>query len=203
MSETLLRLRAELIAAGQFFHARGWVPATSSNFSARLGAEEMLITSSGQHKGRLDEHGFLRADLHGNALDAGKRPSAETGLHTVMYRRDPALGCVLHTHSVNATVLSMRLEQVVFEGYEVQKAFPGVTTHESRVVLPVFPNSQDIPALAAVVDAYLDANPQTVGYLIRGHGLYTWGATVADTQRHIEALEFLFECVYRQMLLDR
>lgn len=203
MSETLLRLRAELIAAGQFFHARGWVPATSSNFSARLGAEEMLITSSGQHKGRLDEQGFLRADLHGNALDAGKRPSAETGLHTVMYRRDSALGCVLHTHSVNATVLSMRLEQVVFEGYEVQKAFPGVTTHESRVVIPVFPNSQDIPALAAVVDAYLDANPQTVGYLIRGHGLYTWGATVADTQRHIEALEFLFECVYRQMLLDR
>lgn len=203
MSETLLRLRAELIAAGQFFHARGWVPATSSNFSARLGAEEMLITSSGQHKGRLDEHGFLRADLHGNALDAGKRPSAETGLHTVMYRRDPVLGCVLHTHSVNATVLSMRLEQVVFEGYEVQKAFPGVTTHESRVVIPVFPNSQDIPALAAVVDAYLDANPQTVGYLIRGHGLYTWGATVADTQRHIEALEFLFECVYRQLLLDR
>lgn len=203
MSESLLCLRAELIAAGQFFHARGWVPATSSNFSARLGAEEMLITSSGQHKGWLDEQGFLRADLHGNALDVGKRPSAETGLHTVMYRRDPALGCVLHTHSVNATVLSMRLEQVVFEGYEVQKAFPGVTTHESRVVIPVFPNSQDIPALAAVVDAYLDANPQTVGYLIRGHGLYTWGATVADTQRHIEALEFLFECVYRQMLLDR
>ncbi|QQZ29146.1 methylthioribulose 1-phosphate dehydratase [Thiothrix subterranea] len=203
MSETLLRLRAELIAAGQFFHARGWVPATSSNFSARLGADEMLITSSGQHKGRLDEHGFLRADLQGNALDAGKRPSAETGLHTVMYRRDPAIVCVLHTHSVNATVLSMRLDEVVFEGYEVQKAFPNVETHESRVVIPVFPNSQDIPALVAVVDAYLDANPQTVGYLIRGHGLYTWGATVADTQRHIEALEFLFECVYRQLLLDR
>lgn len=203
MSETLLCLRAELIAAGQFFHARGWVPATSSNFSARLGADEMLITSSGQHKGRLDEHGFLRVDLHGNALDAGKRPSAETGLHTVMYRRDPAIACVLHTHSVNATVLSMRLDEVVFEGYEVQKAFPAVETHESRVVIPVFPNSQDIPALAAVVDAYLDANPHTVGYLIRGHGLYTWGATVADTQRHIEALEFLFECVYRQLLLDR
>jgi len=150
----------------------------------------------------LDEGGFLRADLQGVSLDAGKRPSAETGLHTVMYRRDPAIGSVLHTHSVNATVLSMRLDQVVFDGYEVQKAFPGVETHESRVVIPVFPNSQDIPALAAVVDAYLDANPHTVGYL-SGHGLYTWGTTVADTQRHIEALEFLFECVYRQMLLDR
>lgn len=203
MPDTLSRLRAELIAAGQFFHARGWVPATSSNFSARLGAEEILITSSGQHKGRLDEAGFLRADLQGNSLDAGKRPSAETGLHTLMYQRDPAVACVLHTHSVNATVLSMRVDEVVLAGYEVQKAFPGVVTHENRMVIPVFPNSQDIAALALLVGDYLDANPQTVGYLIRGHGLYTWGATVADTQRHIEALEFLFECVYRQLLLDR
>ncbi|MGB3916023.1 MAG: methylthioribulose 1-phosphate dehydratase [Thiothrix litoralis] len=203
MSDTLSRLRGELIAAGQFFHARGWVPATSSNFSARLGAEEILITSSGQHKGRLDDNGFLRADLQGVSLETGKRPSAETGLHTLMYRRDPAMGSVLHTHSVNATVLSMRLEEVVLAGYEVQKAFPGVETHESLLVIPVFPNSQDIPALAAEVNAYLDAHPQTVAYLIRGHGLYTWGATVADTLRHIEALEFLFECVYRQLLLDR
>lgn len=203
MHDTLSRLRSELIAAGQFFHARGWVPATSSNFSARLGDDEILITSSGQHKGRLDENGFLRADLQGISLEEGKRPSAETGLHTLMYQRDSAVGCVLHTHSVNATVLSMRLDEVVFAGYEVQKAFPGIDTHESRVVIPVFPNSQDIPALAEEVGRYLDQYPRTVGYLIRGHGLYTWGATVADTQRHIEALEFLFECVYRQMLLDR
>lgn len=203
MHNPMSRLRSELIAAGRFFHSRGWVPATSSNFSARLDGSEILITSSGQHKGMLDDNGFLRADLQGVSLEEGRRPSAETGLHTLMYRRDPTLGCVLHTHSVNATVLSMRLDAVVFEGYEVQKAFPGVSTHEGRMVIPVFPNSQDISALAEVVSGYLDENPQTVGYLIRGHGLYTWGATVADTQRHIEALEFLFECVYRQMLLDR
>lgn len=203
MHDTMSRLRTELIAAGQFFHSRGWVPATSSNFSARLSEAEILITSSGQHKGRLDDNGFLRVDSQGVSLEEGKRPSAETGLHTLMYQRDPAVACVLHTHSVNATVLSMRLDEVVFDGYEVQKAFPGVGTHASRLLIPVFPNSQDIPALAEVVGTYLDENPQTVGYLIRGHGLYTWGATVADTQRHIEALEFLFECVYRQMLLDR
>jgi methylthioribulose-1-phosphate dehydratase len=110
---------------------------------------------------------------------------------------------VLHTHSVNATVLSMRLDAVVLEGYELQKAFPGITSHESQVIVPVFANAQDIPVLAAEVAAYLDAHPQTVGYLIRGHGLYTWGETVADTLRHVEALEFLLECVYRQQLLDR
>lgn len=199
----LQRLRNELIAAGQFFHSRGWVPATSSNFSARLSAEEILITSSGQHKGRLDEHGFLRADLHGQSLEQGKRPSAETGLHTLMYRRDPHIGCVLHTHSVNATVLSMVLDSIVLEGYELQKAFPGITTHEGQLSLPIFANSQDITALANEVNAYLDQYPDTVAYLISGHGVYTWGASIADTQRHIEALEFLLECVYRRLLLAK
>ena len=199
----LQRLRNELIAAGQFFHSRGWVPATSSNFSARLSAEEILITSSGQHKGRLDEHGFLRVDYHGQSLDQGKRPSAETGLHTLMYRRDPQVGCVLHTHSIFATVLSMYQDNVVLEGYEVQKAFPNINTHESRLVIPVFANSQDIAALANAVNTYLDQHPATVAYLIRGHGVYTWGASIADTQRHIEAVEFLLECVYRQLLLAK
>lgn len=203
MPDLLPYLRADLIAAGQFFHQRGWVPATSSNFSARLGAQEILVTRSGQHKGRLDENGFLRADLQGMSLEEGKRPSAETGLHALMYQRDAEIGCVLHTHSVNATVLSMRLDAVTLEGYELQKAFPGIQAHEGQVVIPVFANSQDIPALAAEVAAYLDAHPETVAYLIRGHGVYTWGATVANTLRHIEALEFLFECVYRQLLLDR
>lgn len=203
MPDLLPYLRADLIATGQFFHQHGWVPATSSNFSARLGTDEILVTRSGQHKGRLDENGFLRANLLGESLEEGKRPSAETGLHALMYRRDPAIGCVLHTHSVNATVLSMRHKELVFEGYELQKAFPGIRTHEGQVVIPVFANKQDIPSLAQEVGAYLDAHPVTVGYLIRGHGLYTWGESVEDTLRHVEALEFLLECVYRHQLLDR
>jgi len=190
-----------LIAAGRFFHQRGWVPATSSNFSARVSDDEILVTRSGQHKGMLDRDSFLRADLHGVALEAGKRPSAETGLHTLMYRRDQGIGSVLHTHSVNATVLSIHCHEIVLEDYELQKAFPGIETHKSRLVIPVFANNQDIPALAAEVGTYLDAYPQTVGYLICGHGLYTWGASVADAQRHVEALEFMLDCYYRLLSL--
>lgn len=199
----LAALCQQLIAAGQFFHERGWVPATSSNFSARVCANEILITSSGQHKGYLDTKGFLRADLAGHSLEPGKRPSAETGLHTLMYRRDPDIACVLHTHSVNATVLSLRHHAIALTGYELQKAFPAVTTHTGSLILPVFANNQDIPALALEVGAYLDAHPDTQGYLIAGHGLYTWGASIADARRQVEALEFLLECHYRGLLLDK
>ena len=62
-----------------------------------------------------------------------------------------------------------------------------------RSVLIVVEN-RDIARLAANVQPWLDAHPDCAGYLIRGHGLYTWGAKMSDALRQIEAFEFLFEC---------
>lgn len=185
----------EIIEAGRFLHSQGWVPATSSNFSSRLDDDSIAITASGYHKGALSEEAILRIDVQGQPLEGGKRPSAETLLHTALYQRFAEVGTVLHTHSVNATVLSRISEgQLVFEDYELLKAFSGVTTHESSIIVPIFPNDQDIPRLSAEVEAYLDSHPPIHGYLIAGHGLYTWGRTMQETLRHIEAFEFLFQC---------
>ncbi len=189
-------LAREIIEAGQFLYARGWSPATSSNYSVRLSPTEALLTVSGKHKGQLGLHDVLATDLAGNSLEPGKKPSAETLLHTQLYSCKPAVGAVLHTHSVNATVLSRLTagDHLVFEDYELQKAFSGVSTHESKVVVPIFDNHQDIARLAAKVQPWLDQHPDCAGYLIRGHGLYTWGAKMSDALRQIEAFEFLFEC---------
>jgi methylthioribulose-1-phosphate dehydratase len=189
-------LAREIIEAGQFLYARGWSPATSSNYSVRLSPTEALLTVSGKHKGQLGLDDVLVTDLAGNSLEPGKKPSAETLLHTQLYRCKPAVGAVLHTHSVNATVLSRLTagDHLVFEDYELQKAFSGVSTHESKVVVPIFDNDQDIARLADNVQPWLDQHPECAGYLIRGHGLYTWGAKMSDALRQIEAFEFLFEC---------
>jgi methylthioribulose-1-phosphate dehydratase len=190
------RVRAEALArAGRFFFERGWVPATAGNFSARLDARRVLITVSGTHKGELDAEGFLVVDGEGAALTPGRKPSAETALHLQLYRRLADVGAVLHTHSLAATVLSRKSPgAVVLEGYEVLKALPGVGSHTARLEVPVFGNEQDIPRLAGRVEAYLDAHPGLPGYLIEGHGLYTWGRTVAEARRHVEAFEFLLAC---------
>jgi methylthioribulose-1-phosphate dehydratase len=186
---------AELIATGRFFFERGWVPATAGNFSARLDERHMAVTVSGRHKGELTEDGLLVVDLDGNVISEGKRPSAETFLHIIMYRRSPQIGAVLHTHSVNATVLSrISPDGLMLEDYEVLKALPGIDTHQTRLKVPVFANDQDIRQLAARVDDVMNRDPGIAGYLIEGHGLYTWGRDVAAARRHMEAFEFLFEC---------
>ena len=196
MSLTREHLSLEIIEAGRFLYGRGWSPATSSNYSTRLSASEALLTVSGKHKGQLGLDDVLATDMAGNSLEPGKKPSAETLLHTQLYNWRPEIGAVLHTHSVNATVLSRLTpgDSITFEDYELQKAFSGVSTHASRVRVPIFENDQDIPRLAGNVQPWLDAHPDCVGYLIRGHGLYTWGARMSDALRQIEAFEFLFEC---------
>lgn len=196
MSLTREQLSVEIIEAGRFLYGRGWSPATSSNYSARLSPTEALLTVSGKHKGQLGLDDVLATDLAGNSLEPSKKPSAETLLHTQLYQWRADIGAVLHTHSVNATVLSRltAAEVIEFEDYELQKAFSGISTHESRVRVPIFDNDQDITRLATKVQPWLDAHPDCVGYLIRGHGLYTWGARMSDALRQIEAFEFLFEC---------
>lgn len=183
-----------IIQAGRFFFERGWVPATSGNFSAKLNDGSIAITVSGRHKGLLQETDIMRVDDKGQSLSAGKRPSAETCLHTALYQRDDTIRAVLHTHSVNATVLSRLCRTALhLQDYEVLKAFPGIETHECEVTVPIFPNDQNIDRLALQVTDYLGRHPAQ-GYLIAGHGFYTWGTSVDDARRHIEAFEFLFEC---------
>lgn len=194
---TIAASTTALIAAGQLFHARGWVPATGGNFSARLDDRRMLITASGCHKGELTEDDFLVADFDGKPIDSPRKASYETLLHCQVYRHDAAVGSVLHTHSVANTVLSRRLERIRLAGYELLKLLPGVSTHDAAVEVPVFANDQDIPRLAAAVDAHMKRHPQTPAYVIAGHGLYAWGADVAQARWRVEALEFMFECELR------
>jgi methylthioribulose-1-phosphate dehydratase len=186
----------EIISNVRELAAAGLTPATSSNFSRRLDDRHAAITVSGRDKGRLTEDDIMVIDFSGNAVGSDERPSAETLLHTQLYRRFPAIGCVLHTHSLAQTVASRLYAgagHVALEGYELLKAFEGNTTHEARVDLPVLPNAQDMNTLAAQVDALLDGACMW-GYLIDGHGLYTWGRDMAQARRHLDAFEFLLNC---------
>ncbi|MEM6572997.1 MAG: methylthioribulose 1-phosphate dehydratase [Pseudomonadota bacterium] len=187
--------RSTLIQVGAELYRQDWVPATSGNFSVRLESGDLAITASGKHKGRLQPEDILQVDGNGEPRGpAPARPSAETALHVHLYRREPEVQAVLHTHSVGATVASNRTSATLdFEGLEILKAFTGIDTHRSAISIPIFPNDQDMAALSAAVDEHMARHGTGVAYLIKGHGLYTWGQTMADCQRHLEALEYLFE----------
>ena len=183
---------------GRLFYGRGWSVGTSSNYSVVLGRGplRLLITASGRDKGRLSADDFTVVDGEGQQVDeASPRPSAETLLHAALARRSD-VGAVLHTHSVPATVLSdahFSAGAVEIAGLEMLKGLAGVATHDTRVSIPIVDNTQDMRALAGIVAARFGENAPGYAFLVRGHGLYTWGRDLDEARRHVEILEFLFE----------
>jgi methylthioribulose-1-phosphate dehydratase len=165
-----------------------------------------LVTASGKDKGQLRRDDFVLVDADGKPVVEGQpKSSAETLLHCVA-AQNPAVGAVLHTHSVWSTILSDRFwpqAGILIEGFEMLKGLSGITTHQHAEWLPIFENTQHIPDLAAQVQAAMAdaARPLTHGYLIRRHGIYTWGADLDEAMRQIEIIEFLLECLGRQASL--
>jgi methylthioribulose-1-phosphate dehydratase len=117
----------------------------------------------------------------------------------------------LHTHSVWSTILSradLAQGSLRIEGFEMLKGLEGIGTHDTFEEVPIFANTQDMVELSvrirrhfAGVDWTAEGRPPCHGFLLSGHGLYTWGASLADARRHVEIHEFLFEVVARGRLL--
>lgn len=190
-----------LVEVGRRLDARGWAPATAGNYSARLDDGSVAVTTSGKHKGRLTRDDIMRVSLDGTPLTPGT-PSAETGLHLALYRAFPDAEAVLHGHSPQAVGLSRAMPEArewVFRGHEMLKIYPGIDTHETEVRLPIVDNSQDIDVIEAAVAAARLAPGAAPAYLIRSHGLYSWGRDVAEAEHILEATEWLIAAELAEM----
>ena len=192
---------ARLTEIGRDFYARGWVLGTSGNFSGVTSREplRLVITSTGLDKGSLTPAQFLEIDEAADVVRGNGRPSAEALLHIAIARGVDA-GAVLHTHSVFSTVLSGSHSAqggIALEGFEMLKGLEGVRTHKHREWLPILENSQDMIELGERVSKTLRDTPGIHGFLLREHGLYTWGAGLQEAKRHVEILEFLMEVLVR------
>jgi methylthioribulose-1-phosphate dehydratase len=200
----------QLIAVGRRFDARGWVLGTSGNFSVVVDDQplRLLMTASAVHKGRLGLRDFVIVDEHASLVPvrprvsrrrAAPRPSAEALVHLAIVKERGARA-VLHTHSIWSTLASERHEArrgVALEGFEMLKGLEGIATHQHREWVPIVDNSQHMPSLASAAVGALQAHPSAHGFLIRRHGLYTWGADASQAERHVEILEFLLEVTGR------
>ncbi|WP_408097562.1 methylthioribulose 1-phosphate dehydratase [Peredibacter sp. HCB2-198] len=196
------KLTEELLEAIRFFNLKGWSPATSTNYSVRSeNKSEYIISRSGVDKSKFCGSDLILINQKGEILPPFNKPgiksSAETEIHTAVYEMFPEVNCVLHTHSVLGTVLSHSLvqeKQIRFEGFEILKGIEGNKTHDLVETLPIVPNSQVMSEILNNVKGRLDKNSH--GFLIAGHGLYSWGKDIATAKRHIETYEFLFECYH-------
>lgn len=182
----------ELTRCIRDLHRDGHSPATSTNYSCRDSNGKIWITRSGIDKSLIESKDFIEISAEGRPLPPFETmtPSAETGIHCALYELFPDTQVILHSHDVNAVVQSVGVSSIFFEGYELQKAFPGVTSHEGKIAIPVVPNSQD---MSFIHSALLERKGelQYGVFMIEKHGYYTWGRSVFETKRLVEAFAYL------------
>lgn len=206
MSSRDFQDKAERLAqVGRFLAQQGWSPATSSNYSARLetNPDHFALTRSGIDKYEVRAEDIIVVNEKGLVVEpVGQKPSAETLIHCELYK-DPTVGSVLHTHSVFGTRLSLKYlsqEKIEIRDYELLKGLSGNRTHAMVETVPILENSQDMIAFSQKLEPVLKLKPKIHGFLIAGHGLYTWGRDINEAKRHVETFEFLFQSLaYAEM----
>lgn len=200
-------LTAELAACANLFHRWQWSLSSSSNYSALLEPNQIIISRSGIDKEKMTAADFMIVDAQAKALSPFHefKPSAETELHCHIYRQAPKfyadVRSVLHTHSKYAVYFSRKFfaaRTIEFTDFEMQKIFEGIATHESTVIIPIFANSQEMADITSAFDLWLKDNPPPPAYLIAGHGVYTWGKTVLHAKQKLEAIEYLLELKFME-----
>jgi methylthioribulose-1-phosphate dehydratase len=187
-------IRQDLAQTIRDYHAKGWSPATSTNYSFREEGD-IYVSRSGIDKSLFEEDDFINVDREGRALEtfADIRPSAETLIHCVLYELFPQTGVILHSHSVYSVLNSQKYDsELIFEGYEIQKGFKGQSTHLSQVSIPIFDNTQDMVEFSGWMKTRKEQLHNHC-FLIRNHGCYAWGENLFEAKRHLETLEYLLE----------
>lgn len=182
--------------------------ATAGNLSARTG-DTFWITASGKHKGELTDKDFVCVSVNDGSLvsaSGGLKPSAETSIHQVVYSQIPDAGAALHVHTLDSNLLEFGIgkeegfRDIPLPPIEIIKAF-GIWDEKPNLKFPVFYNHTLVPTIASEIKRYIETKgiPQVPFLLIEGHGPTVWGKSVAEANKHLEAVHFLLQVMARRI----
>lgn len=181
---------------------RDWFMGTSGNLAIKISTNplQFLVTASGKDKRKRTAEDFLLVDEFSRPVEETHlKPSAETLLHTEIYRKTKA-ECSLHVHTIDNNVISEIYgdqEAVTFQGQELIKAF-NKWEEDAVLRIPIIPNHAHIPALAKCFSSHVHEDSGAI--LIRNHGITVWGKSSFEAKKILEASEFLFR--YQLRLLE-
>jgi methylthioribulose-1-phosphate dehydratase len=200
MAQTLNQLDARegLVRASRDFYRRGWMAGTAGNMSVRIDDKMFWLTASAKPKGNLDTTDFVKMGIDGKLVDPiieGNRPSAESKIHEVIYRRFPDAGACLHVHSVDAYLATRRhaykQNKMLLPNIEMLKGF-NIWEQQPDVYLDVLENHLDVSQIALDIDERFDSyTPRLSALMIRDHGVTVWGVDLQTAFNRVEILEFI------------
>lgn len=164
-------IRKIVVDAAKRANELGLIHGTSGNISMRDEKDEVIaITPSGVEYDTMTVEDVCLVDLNGNVIEGKYKPSSETPMHTAIMRKRPDVRAVVHTHSLFATVMSMRGENLPRATVPSNMYYPIPTTDCFAL-----PGSEEL-ADSAVRAIGKEGNVT----LLKNHGLIAAGKDMDD-----------------------
>jgi L-fuculose-phosphate aldolase len=184
-----LDLRKEIVQTCRRMRASGLVAGTEGNVSARTPDGKVLITPSGLDYAVTEPEDIVVVSLEGETLDGAFEPSAETPMHTGIYRSRPETLGIVHTHARFSTTLACLDWEIPPVHYMLASL-----SDEGRVPVARYATYGTKDLARSAAHALGRAHRAC---LLRNHGTIAVGATVSEAYSRTELLEQMAEIYYR------
>ena len=118
----IMQAKELVIKAGKELIASGLIARTWGNISCRISDTQFVITPSGRAYETLTPEEIVLVNIEDLEYEGDIKPSSEKGIHAACYKLRPEIGFVIHTHQVNASIVSalgMDINHVEGENAEI------------------------------------------------------------------------------------
>lgn len=187
---SLAELREAVAVASRQLGAKGLLPGTAGNVSARQG-DLIAVTATGAVLADLTAEQVTVVDLDGAVQEGRFAPTSELDLHLGIYHSSSA-GAVVHTHSPMATTLSLVIDELPVVHY--QQLELGGTIRVAPFA--VFGTQELADNVKAALDGRLAA-------IMASHGSVAQGATLAKAAAYADLLEWLCTLYWQALAIGK
>lgn len=184
--------RIQVVRYCQKLGDAGLTAGTSGNISIfNADAGRMAISPGSMDYEKMTPGDIVILDLDGHVVDGSRRPSSEAGMHLACYKQRPDIGAVVHTHSPNATTLSVLGWELPAIHYMI--ALGGGST------IPCAPYCLfGTPELAETAITYMAGR---YACLLASHGVLASGPDIGHAYSLAEQIEFCADIYLRAKML--
>ena len=189
----LEKLKQSVYEANMELPRRGLVTYTWGNVSG-IDREKglVVIKPSGVRYEELTPDKLVVLDLDGKVMEGELNPSSDTKTHLVLYRKFPALGGVVHTHSPCAVAWAQAGRDIPCYGTTHADYFYGPVPCARALTPEEIDEDYERNTGRVIVEEFRarGIEPAHVPAVIcRSHGPFAWGADAAEAVYHAAVLE--------------
>jgi len=185
------QVKKDICEVGRRMYMNGFVAANDGNISVKINDNEIVTTPTGVSKGFMTPEMLCNIDLEGNVIRGKTKPSSEIKMHLRVYKENPNIRAVTHSHSPYAT------------------AFAIARTPMDKALLPeAIVNLGSVPVAEYATPGTNDVSESIARYvrdyncvLLANHGAVTWGVDLMQAYFRMETLEYYAKLLFITTML--